>query len=208
MKKVMMEKFKNSVKSVLPITVIVLIICLFLKKDTLTNLIPSFLFGSILLVCGMFLFDLGSDISMITMGEKIGNHFMDEQFWLENIFLPNVRIIGDFFMERSSIQKIIANKLETVGNNFLTLNNSITVLTLPNLQKIGNNFFEYNRFLEHFNAENLESFGNNFFSQNWRINSVTFPKLQEVGDNYFNCNLSMKYRIDEIINENTNGKEK
>ena len=140
--------------------------------------------------------------------EKIGNHFMDEQFWLESIFLPNVRIIGDFFMERSSIQKIIANKLETVGNNFLTLNNSITVLTLPNLQKIGNNFFEYNRFLEHFNAENLESFGNNFFSQNWRINSVTFPKLQEVGDNYFNCNLSMKYRIDEIINENTNGKEK
>ena len=118
--------------------------------------------------------------------EKIGNHFMDEQFWLESIFLPNVRIIGDFFMERSSIQKIIANKLETVGNNFLTLNNSITVLTLPNLQKIGNNFF----------------------SQNWRINSVTFPKLQEVGDNYFNCNLSMKYRIDEIINENTNGKEK
>ena len=140
--------------------------------------------------------------------EKIGNHFMDEQFWLESIFLPNVRIIGDFFMERSSIQKIIANKLETVGNNFLTLNNSITVLTLPNLQKIGNNFFEYNRFLEHFNAENLESFGNNFFSQNWRINSVTFPKLQEVGDNYFNCNLSMKYRVDEIINENTNGKEK
>lgn len=140
--------------------------------------------------------------------EKIGNHFMDEQFWLESIFLPNVRIIGDFFMERSSIQKIIANKLETVGNNFLTLNNSITVLTLPNLQKIGNNFFEYNRFLEHFNAENLESFGNNFFSQNWRINSVTFPKLQEVGYNYFNCNLSMKYRIDEIINENTNGKEK
>lgn len=140
--------------------------------------------------------------------EEIGNHFMNEQFGLESIFLPNTKIIGDFFMERCPIKKITADKLEIIGNNFLAFNNSITELTLPSLQKIENNFFEYNRFLEHFNAENLESFGNNFFSQNWRIDSVTFPKLQQIGDNYFNCNLSMKYRIDEIINENTNGKEK
>ena len=120
--------------------------------------------------------------------------------------------MNNLLLDFGVINSISKNKEELYNNYFLNIPNGLKENLEYNkkfyLGKIENNFFEYNRFLEHFNAENLESFGNNFFSQNWRIDSVTFPKLQQIGDNYFNCNLSMKYRIDEIINENTNGKEK
>lgn len=125
MKKVMMEKFKNSVKSVLPITVIVLIICLFLKKDTLTNLIPSFLFGSILLVCGMFLFDLGSDISMITMGEKIGNHLTKKKSI--PLILIVCFLVGTIITMAEPDLNVLASQVPSISSNVLILTVGIGV---------------------------------------------------------------------------------
>ena len=68
----LMEKTRESMASVLPITAIV-----FLLSITIAPLDPGtlvlFLFGAILLVGGMGLFTLGVDMSMIPMGEGVGS---------------------------------------------------------------------------------------------------------------------------------------
>ena len=65
------EKNRESMAAVLPITAIV-----FLLSVTIAPLDPGtlvlFLFGAVLLVCGMGLFTLGVDMSMIPMGEGVG----------------------------------------------------------------------------------------------------------------------------------------
>ena len=65
------EKTRESMASVLPVTVIV-----FLLSITAAPLEPGtlvlFLFGAILLIAGMGFFTLGVDMSMIPMGEGMG----------------------------------------------------------------------------------------------------------------------------------------
>ena len=74
MKKVFLEQFSNALKAVLPINILVLILSICFMNTSLPNLLPSFLIGSILLVIGMCLFNIGSDISMLEIGSKIGTH--------------------------------------------------------------------------------------------------------------------------------------
>ena len=73
MKDIIIDKIKESFTSVLPITLIVLLICLFIDQSAI-NLVPSFLVGAILLILGMSLFDFGANISMVKMGDSIGKH--------------------------------------------------------------------------------------------------------------------------------------
>jgi len=78
-KELLFSKIRDSVKSILPITFIVLIVSLISNNNNLLSLIPSFLVGSLLLMIGMCLFDLGSDISMIEIGSKIGAHLTNKK---------------------------------------------------------------------------------------------------------------------------------
>ena len=63
----LLEKIKESLASVLPITAIVLIISITVAPLTPGTMV-LFLFGAVLLVVGMGLFTLGVDMSMIPMG--------------------------------------------------------------------------------------------------------------------------------------------
>ena len=69
--KLLQEKIRESVASVLPITIIVLLISVTFAPLTPGTII-LFLFGAILLIFGMGLFTLGADMSMIPMGDGIG----------------------------------------------------------------------------------------------------------------------------------------
>ncbi len=73
MARVFLEKLKESVMSVLPVVAIVLILCC----TPLVNLsgyeIGVFCFSAFMLILGMGLFSLGSDIAMSPMGEQIGS---------------------------------------------------------------------------------------------------------------------------------------
>mgnify|MGYP003306889450 CR=1 FL=1 len=65
------EKFKEAAASVLPIVVIVGLMCLtFIPMQA--DLMLSFLIGSVMLVVGMGLFTLGSDVSMTPIGTHMG----------------------------------------------------------------------------------------------------------------------------------------
>ncbi len=70
MRKNLFKKFRDSLFSVLPITVIVLIIA-FSMLDVSPYFIGSFLIGSFLIVVGMALFTMGVDMAIMPMGETL-----------------------------------------------------------------------------------------------------------------------------------------
>ena len=70
-RKELTEKFREAVASVLPITLIVTIVCFSFVPVT-TDLMLSFLIGSVLLIVGMALFTLGSEVSMTQIGTHMG----------------------------------------------------------------------------------------------------------------------------------------
>ncbi len=70
-KTILMEKIKESVASVLPVALIILLLSLTITP--LPNAIfISFLFGTFIMIFGMGLFTLGVDKSMTPMGEHVG----------------------------------------------------------------------------------------------------------------------------------------
>ncbi|MBE5796681.1 MAG: DUF1538 domain-containing protein [Clostridiales bacterium] len=70
-KKLFFEKFKEAAASVLPIVVIVAVMCLsFVPMQA--DLMLSFIIGSVMLIVGMGLFTLGSEVSMTPIGTHMG----------------------------------------------------------------------------------------------------------------------------------------
>ena len=67
-----MQKVKESLSSVLPITAIVFLLC-FTIIPVPTDLLMTFVIGVILLILGMGMFTLGADLSMTPVGEHIGS---------------------------------------------------------------------------------------------------------------------------------------
>lgn len=75
-------KTKEALSSVIPITVIVLALCLTITPVD-SGVILLFLFGAALLVVGMGLFTLGTDTAMIPMGEYVGQSLSSQKSpWL------------------------------------------------------------------------------------------------------------------------------
>ncbi len=70
-KNALKEKMKESLDSVLPITLIVAVLCFFFVPVD-TGLMLSFLIGSVMIIVGMALFTLGADMSMSQIGALIG----------------------------------------------------------------------------------------------------------------------------------------
>lgn len=71
MNKILKEKIIESLSSVMPITLIVLVLSVTIAPLPVGTLV-MFLAGSVLLIVGMALFSLGTDVSMIPMGDGIG----------------------------------------------------------------------------------------------------------------------------------------
>ena len=69
---ILFAKMEEALKSVLPITAIVFVVC-FALVPVPAGALLAFVFGSILLTVGMGLFTLGADIAMTPIGEHIGS---------------------------------------------------------------------------------------------------------------------------------------
>ena len=65
------EKLVESLKSVFPVFIIVLLLC-FLIPGIEVSVLTSFIFGTVLVIVGTGIFNLGADISMTPMGEYVG----------------------------------------------------------------------------------------------------------------------------------------
>ncbi len=71
--KSLLSKLKESLISVVPVAVIVLIFCLTPIVKATTREIVTFIVSAIFLVLGIGLFNLGADLAMTPMGEHIGS---------------------------------------------------------------------------------------------------------------------------------------
>ncbi|MEG1710355.1 MAG: DUF1538 family protein, partial [Clostridia bacterium] len=70
-KTILIEKLKESLSSVLPITIIVFVLCFFIVPIP-NSALMAFIIGACMLVIGMGLFTLGADMSLTPIGESIG----------------------------------------------------------------------------------------------------------------------------------------
>ena len=66
------EKLEETLKAVIPILLIVLILC-FSIAPIPPSILMTFLIGSSLLIVGMLFFNVGVELSMTPMGEKVGS---------------------------------------------------------------------------------------------------------------------------------------
>ncbi len=71
-KTILVEKIKESLASVLPVTGIVFLLLVTIAP-TPAPILLSFIFGAVLLIFGMGLFTLGAEMSMMPMGEYVGS---------------------------------------------------------------------------------------------------------------------------------------
>lgn len=82
MNKKLKEKIAEALSSVLPITLIVLFLSIFVVPLS-TDTVLLFFVGAVLLIVGMGLFTLGAEMSMMPMGEAIGSKFTKaKKIWM------------------------------------------------------------------------------------------------------------------------------
>ena len=79
---ILVEKIKESLSSVLPVTAIVFLLLITVAPVDAPILI-SFIIGTLLLIVGMGLFTLGAEISMMPMGQYVGSKMTKtKRLWL------------------------------------------------------------------------------------------------------------------------------
>lgn len=71
MKTAFIDKLKESLSSILPIALIILVLAVILGVETYSFVL--FLIGAALLIVGLSGFNMGADMSMLVIGEKIGS---------------------------------------------------------------------------------------------------------------------------------------
>lgn len=72
------EKVREALASVLPITAIVLVLCLTVAPLPVDALL-AFLAGAVLLILGMGFFTLGAEAAMTPIGEQVGAHMANSR---------------------------------------------------------------------------------------------------------------------------------
>lgn len=117
------NNLKESFKIILPIILIICVLSLFVVFPT--KLLISFLISSILLVLGIGLFTFGADLSMIIIGERLGNKLVkSKKIWI--ILLVSF-IIGTFVTIAEPDLKVLADQVISIPNSIMILTISVGV---------------------------------------------------------------------------------
>ena len=118
-KNVIQEKMKESTKTVLPISIIILILCMTISPIDVSNF-TSFLFGTFLLIVGIALFNIGANVSMSPMGEYVGAQMTkSKKVWLIVILSfivgcmitmsePDLQVLADYAPSIGKVALIIS----------------------------------------------------------------------------------------------------
>ena len=68
---ILIEKLKESLSSVLPVTLIIFVLC-FTIAPVPNGIMMAFVLGAVMLIAGMSLFTLGADMAMTPIGQHVG----------------------------------------------------------------------------------------------------------------------------------------
>ena len=110
------DKFQESIASVLPITIIVLLLC-FTVAPIPNNMLVSFLMGAVLLIVGMAFFTLGADTAMTPIGTKVGSCITkSRKVWLI-VFVSF--LLGIIITISEPDLQVLANQVPNIPNAVL-----------------------------------------------------------------------------------------
>lgn len=113
LKKNLVEKIKESLGSVLPVTAVVFLLMISVVPAS-GELFFMFFVGTIMLVVGIGLFTLGADTSMLIIGEKIGAKLVKlKKVWL---ILPVCFIIGVLVTVAEPDLKVLADQTASIDS--------------------------------------------------------------------------------------------
>ena len=107
------EKLKESLVAVLPIIAIVLLLS-FTVAPTPAHILLAFLLGGGLLTAGMILFNIGAEMAMEPMGEKLGAHLTKTRKLF--LFLPLGFLLGFLITVSEPDLQVLANQVQSVPN--------------------------------------------------------------------------------------------
>lgn len=108
------EKIKEAFRSVLPITLIVLLLC-FTIAPMKTDILLAFLFGAVFVILGMGLFTMGADLAMTPMGELVGADMTKSKKLLMILMVSFV--IGFMITVSEPDLQVLAQQIPTMPNS-------------------------------------------------------------------------------------------
>lgn len=112
------EKFKETLKAVFPIIAIVLLLC-FTIAPISPSIVLMFLIGGVLLIIGMLLFNVGVDISMTPMGERVGTTMTKSKNIFIMVFLSF--LLGAMITISEPDLQVLAGQVASIPNMVLIL---------------------------------------------------------------------------------------
>lgn len=118
------EKMKESLDAVLPITIIVLLLSVFIVPLD-AGIMMLFLAGAVMLIVGMGLFQLGAEIAMTPLGEGIGAHLSkSRKIWISVLISF---IVGVVITVAEPDLQVLANQVSAIPNQMLVWTISLGV---------------------------------------------------------------------------------
>lgn len=116
LKNKLQEKWKESLKAVLPILGIVLLLS-FTIAPVPPGILMAFLLGAALLMVGMMLFSLGAELAMTPMGERVGTSITRTK--RVELMLPLGFLLGVLITVSEPDLQVLANQVQSVPNAVL-----------------------------------------------------------------------------------------
>ena len=110
------------------------------------------------------------------------------------IALKNDKVenIGNSFLSyNNSLTSIELPNATSIGNRFLYYNKILTEIQLPNVTSIGNSFLCFNNSLTHIELQNATNIGNDFLLSNKLLMSIELPNVTSVGNRFLFNNVSL-----------------
>lgn len=115
---ILMEKLKESISSVLPVTGIVFLLC-FTISPVPNDLLMGFVLGAVMLILGMGLFTLGTDLAMTPIGNHVGSAVTKSRsVWM--IVLVSL-LVGVFITMSEPDLQVLAEQVPGIPNMTLIL---------------------------------------------------------------------------------------
>ena len=114
----LLEKIRESLSSVLPITAIVLLLSITAVPLTPGTLV-LFLFGAVLLIVGLGVFTLGVDLSMTPMGSGIGVYMSRSRHMA--VPLAAAFVLGVIITVAEPDLTVLAQQVEAIPSTVLIL---------------------------------------------------------------------------------------
>ena len=110
------NKIRESIASIMPITVIVALICFFITPVSIDTMM-LFVIGTLFLIIGMAFFSLGAETSMSLIGERIGaNLSKSKNIWVISLI---AFIVGTIITIAEPDLQVLATQITEVPNLIL-----------------------------------------------------------------------------------------